>query len=121
MTGWLPEVEGWVKVVGAAVAVLMALLVPIRSWISEDRRYKAQTAEAAASAAKSVIAGVSAPSPGGGSMLGDVLASSALTDAVRDVAKAIREGTAAEREATESRLAKAIEGLLKQEEERSRP
>ncbi|MGA0599023.1 hypothetical protein [Enterovirga sp. CN4-39] len=111
MSGWLPEVEGWVKVAGAAVAVIMAILVPVRSWMAEDRRYKAQTLEAVAAASKVVTASVTAQTPTG-NLLGDALAAGALTEAVRDIAKAIREGTAAEEAREEDRLAKAVEALI---------
>ena len=36
MSSWLPEVEGWVKVAGILVGVVMAILVPVRSGVVED-------------------------------------------------------------------------------------
>ncbi|TDR88969.1 hypothetical protein [Enterovirga rhinocerotis] len=57
MTAWLPEVEGWVKVAGAFVAVVMAILVPVRSWIVEDRRYRDQMLAAASARRDPTIGG----------------------------------------------------------------
>lgn len=122
MSAWLPEVEGWVKVLAAAVAAFAAAAVPVRSWINEERKYRAQTLEAMADAAKAAVAGASAPAPAGGSMLGDVVASEGLIHAVRDVAKAIREGTQAEKAKEADRIAKAIEELVENERrEREKP
>lgn len=97
MTAALPDLEAWIKAGSALVAVLMAILVPVRSWIVEDRRYRAQTMEALASVSRATVAGV-ITSP---TMLADALAISALAEAL-------------------SRVAAALEGLLEQDERRGR-
>ena len=43
----LPELEGWLKLAGAGVAVMTAILVPVRSWIIEERRFRSEVAGAA--------------------------------------------------------------------------
>lgn len=107
----LPEIEGWVKVLGAAVAILMAVLVPLRSWIVEDRRYRAQALEALSGASRAAVAGASTRSPTG-TLLGDAVALEGLIAAVRDVAAAIRDAAAAEEAGKRDRLAAAVEALL---------
>lgn len=108
MTSMLPEVEGWIKAAGAMVAVVMALLVPIRSWIVEDRRYRAQTLQALASASRSAVAGVTAPS----SALGDSLALSAVGDGLDRVASVLERLLAAGEDRDRSRLTRALERFL---------
>ena len=63
----------------------MALLVPLRSWIVEDRRYRAQTLEAVAAASRNAVSGVTGPS----TMLADTLALSALAGSLDRVAAAV--------------------------------
>lgn len=106
MADLLPEVEGWVKVLGAAVAVLMALLVPIRSWIVEDRRYRAQTLEAMAAASRAAGAGAT----GAATALADTLALSPVAEGLNRVAFALerlRDGSA-----EEDRLGRALNRYL---------
>ena len=71
-----PDVEDWIKAAGALVAVLMALLVPIRSWIVEDRRYRDQAKEAQAASARTAVGAVTSSS----TMLADTLAISSLAE-----------------------------------------
>jgi hypothetical protein len=104
----LPEVEGWIKALGAVVALLMAVAVPVRSWLVEDRRFRAQALEAAASASRTTLAGVS----GASAVLADGLALAALTEAANRVAAAletlVETGEARERD----RLTVALERFL---------
>lgn len=110
MTSALPELEGWIKVAGAAVAVLMAVLVPVRSWIVEDRRFRARTLEAIAAVSRSTLSGVSAmPS----SLLADTLALSALAEALNRVAAALERVIEAEGDQDRDRLARALERLAR--------
>lgn len=108
MSSWLPEIEGWVKVAGAAVAVVMAALVPIRSWIAEDRRHRAQTLEALTAATRS--SGASTFS-GTSHVLADSLALGAVADGLREVARSLRR-LAEEEERSERRLARAVADLM---------
>lgn len=101
----LPEFEGWIKAAGALVAVLMAVLVPIRSWLVEDRRFRAQTLEAIASASRHAVAGVSA-SP---TMLADTLALSALAESLNRLAAAIERLLDREVGQDRDRLTRAVE------------
>lgn len=113
MSGWLPEIEGWVKVAGVLVGVVMAVLVPIRSWIVEDRRYRAQMLEATASASRTVSAAVQgAPvaSAGGGGLCG-VVEMEGLIAALHDCAAALRESTRIERALGQERLMRAIDRI----------
>lgn len=117
MNGWLPEAEGWIKVAGAAVAVLMAVLVPLRSWIVEDRRYRAQTLEALAGASRSIVSGLSAPS----TMLADTLALGALAEAVNRVAAALETLVETEQDRDKDRLTRALERFLGQHGQGEQP
>lgn len=109
MSSWLPEVESWVKVAGATVAVLMAVLVPIRSWIVEDRRIRAQTLEALSSAAsRGTVGGLSGTSQ----VLADSLAMGALAEAVRGLTEALRDISEPGHGRGEDRLARALAALL---------
>lgn len=107
MSNWLPEVEGWVKVAGILVGVVMAVLVPVRSWVVEDRRYRAQMLEAAAAAGR---AGPPA-CPGGGASCGPTGAEG-LAAALRDCAAAIREASRAEEARGHERLARALDRFV---------
>jgi hypothetical protein len=112
VTSLLPEVESWIKVAGAAVAVAMAALVPIRSWIVEDRRYRAQSLQAlSAAASRGTVEGLSGTSH----MLADSLAIGALADALRDLTAALRDLAACEEGRQKDRLAQALEALLDQD------
>ena len=113
MPSLLPEVEGWIKAAGALVAVMMALLVPVRSWIVEDRRYRAQTLQALASASRNAVAGITAPS----SALADSLALSAVADGLDRVAAALERLLAVGEDRDRSRLTRALERFLEQQEE----
>ena len=108
MTGLLPDVEGWIQVAGAAVAVLMAILVPVRSWIVEDRRYRAQTLDAIAAASRHAAAGVA----GASHALADSLALAGLAEALREVASAVRALTDAGEDRDKDRLTRALEAFL---------
>ena len=117
MSGWLPEIEGWVKIAGVLVGVVMAVLVPVRSWIVEDRRYRAQMLEATASAGRTVAAAVQAPplaSVSGGAPCG-VVEMDGLIAALRDCAAAIRESTQIERSIGHERLMQAIQQIAEQD------
>lgn len=117
MSSLLPEVEGWIKVAGALVAVLMALLVPVRSWIMEDRRYRAQTLEAIASASRHAVSGMSGPS----TMLADTLAMAALADALNRVAASIDRLVEAGEDRDKDRLGRALDRFLELDRGRSGP
>lgn len=108
MIGPLNDIEGWVKLAGAAVAVLMAILVPVRSWIVEDRRYRAQTLDALAAASRNAAAGVA----GGSHALADSLALATLADALREVASAVRGLTESGEDRDRDRLTRALERFL---------
>ncbi|WP_375458402.1 hypothetical protein [uncultured Enterovirga sp.] len=108
MNSLLPDAESWIKVAGAAVAVLMAVLVPLRSWIVEDRRYRAQTLEALTGASRTVVSGLSAPS----SMLADTLTVAALAEAVNRVAAAMETLVETEQDRDKDRLTRALERFL---------
>lgn len=84
MNAWLPEAEGWVKLLGAFVAVLMAILVPVRSWIVEDRRDRDRMRAAARNAP---------PRGGGEDPAPPCLARevAGLAEALRDCAGLLRE------------------------------
>jgi hypothetical protein len=110
VTSHLPEAEAWIKLGGAAVAVLMAVLVPLRSWIVEDRRYRAQTLEALAGASRSVLSGISGQS----AMLADTLALAGLAEAVNRAAAAIEALIAADQDRDKDRLTRALERFLDQ-------
>lgn len=99
MSNWLPEVEGWVKVAGILVGVVMAILVPVRSWVVEDRRYRAQMLAATAGR------------PGGGASCGPD-GTEDLAAALRDCAAAIREAIRAEEARSHERLARAIDRFV---------
>ena len=78
--------------------------------------------QAMAGAAKAAVKGVSAPSATGGTMLGHAIAAEGLIDAVRDVARAIREDTASEKARETDRIAKALDELLEHDRrEREKP
>lgn len=117
MNSLLPEAEGWIKVAGAAVAVLMAVLVPLRSWIVEDRRYRAQTLEALAGASRSIVSGLSAPS----TMLADTLALGALAEAVNRLAAALEAVVETEQGRDKDRLTRALERFLRRHEQDVEP
>lgn len=91
MSAWLPEVEGWVKALGALVAVVMAVLVPVRSWIVEDRRYRERMLEAA----RAMAAGRPGTPEGQGRPPPLVSEMKDLAAALRDCAEALREAGAA--------------------------
>lgn len=110
MSSLLPEVEGWVKIAGAAVAVLMALLVPVRSWIVEDRRYRAEARDVAATAASAATAGITT----GAHVLADSLALGAIAEGLREVAAAIRFQAESERFRDRDRLTRVLDRLLEQ-------
>jgi len=109
LSSLLPEVEGWIKVTGALVAVLMALLVPIRSWITEDRRYRAQTLEAISAASRHAVSGVTTTAS---TMLADALTLAALADALNRVAAAIERLVEAEEDRDKDRLTRALDRFL---------
>lgn len=113
MSGWLPEIEGWVKLAGVLVGLVMAILVPVRSWIVEDRRYRAQMMDAAASAGRTVSAAV-ASGPVEAGALCHRLEMEALIAALRDCASAIRDTTRQERARRQDRLAEALDRLMDQ-------
>ncbi len=108
MTSLLPDLEGWIKAAGAVVAVLMAILVPIRSWIVEDRRYRAQTLDALAAASRNTVAGLAMPT----SALADTLALSRLAESLDRVAGALERLLASEDERDRDRLTRALERFL---------
>ena len=111
MNSLLPDLEGWIKVAGAAVAVLMALAVPVRSWIVEDRRYRAQTLEAIASASRNVAGGIA----GGSHVLADSLALHALAEALRELTLVLRSTLGGGDERHADRLARAVRMLLERD------
>lgn len=112
MSSLLPEVELWVKVAGASVAVLMAVLVPIRSWIVEDRRYRAQTLEAlSAAVSRGTVGGLSGQSQ----VLADSLAMGALAEALRDLTAALRDLAETGEHREKDRLARALESLIERD------
>lgn len=108
----LLEIESLIKIAGAVVAVLMAVLVPVRSWIVEDRRYRAQTLEAITAASRGAIAGVTATSH----VLADSLALGSLAEALRDVATAVRSLTQAGEARDKDRLTRALESFLERQD-----
>lgn len=111
MASLLPEIEGWIKAAGALVAVLMALLVPVRSWMVEDRHYRAQTLQALASAPRDTLTGLSMPS----AALADSLALSAVAEGLDRVGRALERLLDAEADRDRSRLTRALELFLEQQ------
>lgn len=109
MTGLLPELEIWIKVAGAAVAVLMAVLVPVRSWIIEDRRYRARTLEALSASSRTMIGGLGVTS----AALADTLALSRLADGLDRVAGALERLISAEADRDKDRLTRSLERFLR--------
>lgn len=110
MTSSLPELEGWIKACGAIVAVLMAVLVPVRSWIVEDRRFRAQTLEAIAAASRNTVAGISAPT----TILADRMALADLGAALNRVAAVLEGLLEADQDHERDRLTRALERFLAQ-------
>lgn len=110
MTGLIPEMEGWIKLAGAFVAILMAVMVPVRSWIVEDRRYRAQTLEALSASARTTLAGVGSSS----TTLADTLAIARLAESLNRVAGAVERVLDQESDRDKDRLTRALERFLAQ-------
>lgn len=105
MTGWLPEIEGWLKAAAILVGVVMAVLVPVRSWIVEDRRYRAQTSAEPAAPSPTISPGIHR------SDAGDPPDMDRLISAIRECADAIRGLTRLEQRRGDDRLADALNRL----------
>ena len=110
MTSLLPELEGWIKATGAMVAVLMAVLVPVRSWIVEDKRLRAQTLEAIAAASRNTVTGISAPT----TVLADRIGLTDLGSALNRVAAVLERLLEADQDHERDRLTRALERFLAQ-------
>lgn len=110
MTSLLPELEGWIKASGALVAVLMAVLVPVRSWIVEDRRFRAQTLEALAAASRNTVAGISASS----TILADRIALTDLGASLNRIAAVLEKILEVGQDHERDRLTHALERFLDQ-------
>ena len=92
---------------------MMALLVPVRSWMVEDRRYRAQTLQAIAAASRNTVTGVA----GSSMALTDSLALSSVAEALDRVAQALERLLDQGEDRDRTRLTRALEAFLARHEE----